>query len=110
MYPNGWNNMFGYNFPMRSGYRQMSYGQQGQSYGKRDADAEADADAWYQPYYGNNMYQNMNNMNNMNYMNYMNGMNNMNYMNNMYQSMNYMNNMNSMNNMNRPYFNSGYSF
>merc|ERR1711990_1316784 len=66
--------------------------------------AEADADAWYQPYgysmYGNNwnnmnsMYpnnwNNMNNMNNMNYMNYMN------YMNNMYQNMNYRNNMNSL--------------
>merc|ERR1712168_1341066 len=60
--------MYGYNFPMRSGYRQMSYGQQSQSYGKR----EADADAWYQPYYGNG--NNMYNMNNMN-MNYMNNMN-----------------------------------
>merc|ERR1719347_945273 len=92
MYPNSWNNMYRYNFPMRSGYRQMNYGQQmqGFQYGKRDADAdaEADADAFYQPYFGNG-----NNMYNMNYMNNMNHMSNMN-------NMNYMNNMNNWNNMN----------
>merc|ERR1711973_688197 len=100
--------MFGYNFPMRSGYRQMNYGQQRQgfsSYGKRDADAEADADAFYQPYYGNGF--NMNNMNGMNNM-YQN-MNYQNNMNNMYQNMHYMNYMNQ-NNMNRPYSFSSYSF
>merc|ERR1719347_2094634 len=58
---NNWNNnnWMGYNnnWPMMSGYRQMNYmngheGHRFQSYGKREAEAEpeADADAWYQPY------------------------------------------------------------
>merc|ERR1719219_2206975 len=47
---NNWNNMYGYN-----GHRQMNFnnyqqGQGFQSYGKRDADAEADADVWYNHY------------------------------------------------------------
>merc|ERR1719370_550535 len=47
---NNWNNMYGYN-----GHRQMNFNnyQQGfhsQSYGKRSADAEADADVWYNHY------------------------------------------------------------
>merc|ERR1711937_434538 len=107
--------MYGYNFPMMSGYRQMNYGQQGrefQSYGKRDADAEADANVWYQPYFGNG-----NNMNNyMNNMNYKNNMNNMNNWNNMNNNMNNWNNMynnmyNNMNkNMNYNDYNNGHSF
>merc|ERR1712212_1108399 len=79
---NSWNNMYGYNWPMRSGYRQMNYmngheGHRFQSYGKREA--EADADAWYQPY----GYSNWNN----NWMGYgnnwpmMSGYRQMNYMN-----------------------------
>merc|ERR1712212_217841 len=55
---NSWNNMYGYNWPMMSGYRQMNYmngheGHRFQSYGKREADAvaepEADADAVAEP-------------------------------------------------------------
>merc|ERR1712147_564669 len=71
------NNMnFQNNWPMMSGYRQMNYmngheGHRFQSYGKRSADAEADA--WYHPYsnWGSNwnMYNNNNMYNNMNYMN-----------------------------------------
>merc|ERR1719400_3001526 len=67
-----WNNMYQNNWPMMSGYRQMNYmngheGHRFQSYGKRSADAEADA--WFHPYsnWGSNwnMYSNM--YNNMNY-------------------------------------------
>merc|ERR1719347_199108 len=54
--PYGYSN-WGYNWPMMSGYRQMNYmngheGHRFQLYGKREAEAEpeADADAWYQPY------------------------------------------------------------
>merc|ERR1711990_435316 len=73
-----------------------------QSYRKRSADAEADADSWYQPYfnngngYSNNMYQNMDAQN------YKNNMNNINGLTNFYQNMdiqNYKYNMNSLNNL-----------
>merc|ERR1712055_535444 len=91
---NNWNNMHGYNFPMMSG--QMNYnnyqpgqGFHSQSYGKRSADAEADADVWYNQYtdsgctwpdcpWNMNYMYNWNNMNNMYNMNYMNNMNNWN--------------------------------
>merc|ERR1719347_40701 len=98
-----WNNMYGYNFPMMSGYRQMNYNnyQQGQSYGKRSADAEADADVWDNHYTDSvctwpDCPYNMNYMSNWN-RNNMYNRNNWNNMNNMY-------NMNYMNNWNRPYF------
>merc|ERR1719290_468587 len=89
---NNWNNMYGYN-----GHRQMNFnnyqqGQGFQSYGKRDADAEADADVWYNHYTDSGCTW-PDCPNNMNYMSNWNR-------NNMYNR----NNMNFMNNWNRPYF------
>merc|ERR1719347_2355007 len=87
--PYGYNNNwmgYGNNWPMMSGYRQMNYmngheGHRFQSYGKREAEAEpeADADAWYQPY----GYSNWNN-NWMGYNNWPMNYNNWNMYNNMY--------------------------
>merc|ERR1711990_729508 len=75
-----------------------------QSYGKRSADAEADADVWYNHYTDSGCTwpdcpNNMNYMSNWN----RNNMYNRNNMNN-WNNMNYMNNWNNMNNWNRPYF------
>merc|ERR1719347_2062828 len=84
MYNNWNNNWMGYgnNWPMMSGYRQMNYmngheGHRFQSYGKREAEAEAkpeaDADAWYQPYGYSNWNNNWPMMSGYRQMNYMNG-------------------------------------
>merc|ERR1712168_676342 len=63
MYGNNMNNMF-WNRPGYSqGYRQMNdmnghEGHRYQSFNKREAEAEPEADAWYQPY-GYSSYYNM---------------------------------------------------
>merc|ERR1719462_313124 len=73
-YSNNWNNNwmgYGNNWPMMSGYRQMNYmngheGHRFQSFHKREAEAEpeADADAWYRSYgYSMNHPMNYNNWN-----------------------------------------------
>merc|ERR1719290_309509 len=72
-YSNWNNNWMGYgnNWPMMSGYRQMNYmngheGHRFQSFHKREAEAEpeADADAWYRSYgYSMNHPMNYNNWN-----------------------------------------------
>ena len=78
------NNMF-WNRPGYSqGYRQMNdmYGQEGhrfQSFNKREAEAEPEADAWYQPYGYSNWGYNMNMMNGNNMMSYWNRPYNMMY-------------------------------
>merc|ERR1719439_278189 len=64
-YSNWGNNMmYGNNWPMMSGYRQMNYmngheGHRYQSYGKRSAEAEPEADA--EAFYGNYGYSNWGN-------------------------------------------------
>merc|ERR1711981_493791 len=97
MYGNNWNmngnNRFHWNRPQQSNRFQ---------YGKRSADADAEADAYYRPYSNwnmNNNWMSYNNMNNnrMSYGMYGNNMNN-NMNNNMYNNM-----YNNMNYMNRPY-------
>merc|ERR1719510_1617815 len=64
--PYGYSNGMGYgnNWPMMSGYRQMNYmngheGHRYQSYGKRSAEAEPEADA--EAFYGNYGYSNWGN-------------------------------------------------
>merc|ERR1719347_1394599 len=61
--PYGYSN-WGYNWPMMSGYRQMNYmngheGHRYQSYGRRSAEAEPEADA--EAFYGNYGYNNWGN-------------------------------------------------
>merc|ERR1712142_616470 len=77
MYGNNMNNMF-WNRPGYSqGYRQMNYmngheGHRYQSFHKREAEAEPEADAWYQPYGYSSWGYNMNMMNGNNMMSYSN--------------------------------------
>merc|ERR1719462_839909 len=98
-YSNNWNNNwmgYGNNWPMMSGYRQMNYmngheGHRFQSFHKREAEAEpeADADAWYRSY-GYSMNHPMN-------------YNNWNMYSNNWDMYNNGNNWNMYNNWNRPY-------
>merc|ERR1719439_421584 len=94
-YSNWGNNMmWGNNWPMQSGYRQMNYmngheGHRYQSYGKRSAEAEPEADA--EAFYGNYGYNNWGN-------------------NMMYGYNNWGNNMMYGNNWNRPGMQEGYRF